>query len=132
MLSPVFILSLIVAVWALVAQCRSSAKEDPDTTCGRQFVLIVAALICFSYAPRQPQQIDPMRLYFSGSGRRPDHNLSPADYMMGLELGKSHTCTYFNMARDVDIDRLNRCFHFFPDMRSEFVKRYEEQVGFCI
>ncbi len=128
----IFTLALIIAGFAIVAECFSPEKEDEDTACGRRFLLVVAVAICLGTAPAPVRKAQPMNLYFSGLGRRPDHNLGSADYMMGIELAKSHTCTFFNMERDADIDRLKRCFHFFPEMRNEFVERFEEQVGFCI
>ncbi len=127
-----FTIALIVGAIALLAECFHSEKEDEDTACGRRFLLVVAVAICLGTAPAPVRKAEPMNLYFSGVGRRPDHNLGSADYMMGIELAKSHTCTFFNMERDADIDRLKRCIHFFPEMRTEFVERYEEQVGFCI
>ena len=128
----IFTLALIVGILALLSECFRPDKEDEEMACGRRFILVVAVAICLGTAPTSPRRVDPMKLYFISKHRRPDHNLQATDYMMGLELIKSHTCTFFNMERDADIDRLERCFHFFPDMRSEFVERYEEQVGFCI
>jgi hypothetical protein len=130
-----FTLALIVGILALLAECFRSDKEDEEMACGRRFLLVVAIAICLGTAPAPVRKAEPMNLYFSGFSpmrRRPDHNLAPADYMMGIELAKSHTCTFFNMERDADIDRLKRCIHFFPEMRTEFVERFEEQVGFCI
>jgi hypothetical protein len=128
----IFAIALIVGAIALLGECCRPYKEDEEMACGRRLILVLSVVICLGTAPAPVRKMEPMNLYFSGLGRRPDHNLGSADYMMGLELAKSHTCTFFNMERDADIDRLKRCIHFFPEMRTEFVERFEEQVGFCI
>ena len=64
--------------------------------------------------------------------RQPHFSLPAADYLMAKELAKSGQCTYFNMRRDADIDRFQRCSYFFPELRSEFAANFEERVGFCL
>ena len=133
----IFLAALLALFLLCIYECDDPRRNNPDAACGRAIlmVIMVGILIWAGGKPTNQVERDPMQIYFSGFSprrRRPDHNLPPADYMMGLELAKSHTCTYFNMARDADIDRLKRCGHFYPELLTEYRQRYEEQVGFCI
>ena len=64
--------------------------------------------------------------------RKPDPHLPPNEYMMGVELARSNACHQFDFSKDVDIDRFQRCAHFFPEFKTHYQQHLEERVGICL
>lgn len=136
----IFVAALLALFLLCISECnetREQRRRDPDASCCRTTLIVITFVILIWAGGKPAKQVerDPMQIYIGGflpRRRNPDYNLSPADYMMGLELAKAGTCIFFNMARDADIDRFKRCAHFYPELLTEFRERYQEQVGFCI
>ena len=64
--------------------------------------------------------------------RKPNPHLPPNEYMMGVELARSNACNHFDFSKDADIDRFNRCAHFFPEFKPHYRQHFEERVGICL
>ena len=143
-----FIVALVGFVYLCAADCKSDERrEDPDVILCRKVGIVIAAIVMFCNAGIKPAPVEirPTSIIFWNRNtrqtkggwevthyRHPDSMLPATDYMMGVELAKTNACHFFDLTRDAEIDRLKRCFHFFPDMRQEYAANYEERVGFCI
>lgn len=142
-----FIVALVAFITLCIRDCEDRREEDSDEVLCRKIGIVIAALVmlCNSGIKPDPITIRPTTISFWNRNtrlikgrwevthyRHPEVQLSAADYMMGVELAKSGACSFFDLSRDSEIDRLKRCFHFFPDMRQEFESKYQDQVGFCI
>jgi hypothetical protein len=149
MIYVIIFFAALLALFVLCGyECDNQRRRDPDADCcrGLLMVLLVAVLIWAGGQPAKPVKVNPMFISFwNRSGRtakrghwqvydyrKPDHNLPPAEYMMGVELAKTNACSSFLMNIDSEVDRFKRCTHFFPELRAEYQQKYEEQVGFCI
>ncbi len=64
--------------------------------------------------------------------RKPNPHLPPNEYMMGVELARSNACSQFNFKYDADIDRFNRCAHFFPEFKPYYNQHLEQRIGICL
>jgi hypothetical protein len=127
-------------------------RPSDDCGCSVIFLLISGAILCFSisstiagsqptYTQRYPMRFTMWNRYMSSSSkygyqvtnyRKPNAELPAAEYMMGVEMAKSNTCSEFDFGRLEDIDRFKRCTHFFPELTAEYRTHYEERVGICI
>jgi hypothetical protein len=141
----------IVLVGNLCINDRRRIGPD-ETFCTGLFALITGVILYVSiasaiagpqptYAQRYPMRFTMWNRYTRSSSkygyqvtnyRKPNPELPPAEYMMGVEMAKSNTCSEFNFERLEDIDRFKRCAHFFPDLAAEYRTHYEERVGICI
>ena len=138
----------------LVNMCKSDPRRrDDDSWCCSFIGLVITGFILFTYIYNgvmgpQPTFAEkhPTSFYiWNRSGRstskagwqitdyrKPNPHLPPHEYMMGVELARSNTCTHFDFSRDADIDRFQRCAHFFPEFKSYYQQHFEERVGICI
>jgi hypothetical protein len=149
----VFLIALLAFFLLCIYDCTETERErhrNPDASCcrGLLMVVLIGVMIWANGKPTQPLDLarNPFHVSFwNRSGRshkgapwtvteyrRPDANLPAAEYLMGVELAKTNSCYFFDLRRDADIDRLKRCFHFFPDIKGEFMQKYEQDVGFCL
>jgi hypothetical protein len=149
-----------IAIVAIVFLCCLASVYDnmmgrhagADCGCSFIFLLISGVILCFSinsaimgpqptYAQRYPMRFTMWNRYTRSSSkygyqitnyRKPNPELPAAEYMMGVEMAKSNTCSEFNFEKLEDIDRFKRCTHFFPDLKTEYQTHYQERVGICI
>ena len=128
------------------------SRPSDDCGCSVIFLLISGVILCFSissaiagpqptYVQRYPMRFTMWNRYTRSSSkygyqvtnyRKPNPELPPAEYMMGVEMAKSNTCSEFNFERLEEIDRFKRCAHFFPELTAEYRTHYEQRVGICI
>ncbi len=136
---------------SIVADCKRPRPGD-EFGCTLIFLIISGVILYFciasaiagpqpTYYERYPTRFTMWNRYTRSSSkygfqvtnyRKPNPALPPAEYMMGVEMAKSNTCHDFDFARLEDIDRFNRCAHFFPEFKAEYQKHYEWRVGVCI
>ncbi len=127
--------------------------RDADTSCCASFGLLITVIILFAYIhgavvgpqPTFAEKHPTTFFMWNRSGRhtskagwqitdyrKPDPHLPPNEYMMGVELARSNTCNHFNFSKDADIDRFQRCAHFFPEFKAHYQQHFEERVGICL
>lgn len=143
----IFTLALLAFITLCISDCKKRQYEHPDAAMCRKVGIVIAVIVMFCNSGIQPEpvKIRPTSITFWNRHtrplkrrwevvdyRRPDVQLPAADYMMGVELAKTNACSFFDLSQDSEIDRLKRCFYFFPSIRQEYVTKYEDQVGFCI
>ncbi len=150
----VWIAILAILFTAIVSNVMADCKRPAPDDCGLNVVwlIIVGVLLIvavqnavtgpqLSYYERYPMRFSMWNRYTRTSSkygfqvtnyRKPNPELPPAEYMMGVEMAKSNTCHEFDFARLEDIDRFKRCAHFFPELMQEYRTHYEGRVGVCI
>lgn len=141
--SLIFILALLVLLLLCICEC-TEMEHDAKRIVG--ILVCIALLIIVVRRPPAPIVRNPLHVYFwNRSGRsykrgpwqvtnyrKPHSNLPAADYLMGVELAKTDACSWFNLEHNSDIDRLKRCFYFFPDIEVEYKQKYELTTGICV
>lgn len=144
----------IVFLGCLASVYDSMTRPRPSEDCGCSFIflLISGVILCFSinsaiegpqptYTQRYPMRFTMWNRYTRTSSkygfqvtnyRKPNPELPPAEYMMGVEMAKSNTCSEFDFERLEDIDRFKRCAYFFPEFIPYYHEHLEGRVGICI
>ncbi len=147
------ILALAFVALVFSACTADPRKEHYDTPCFRNGAILITGIMLYasiysaargpqlSYYQRYPTRFSMWNRSTRSSSkygfqitdyRKPNPALPPAEYMMGVEMAKSNTCHDFDFSRLEDIDRFNRCTHFFPELKAEYQQHYEWRVGICI
>ncbi len=150
----VWIAILAILFTVLVSNTMADCKRPAPDDCGPSAIgLIIVGVLFFvavqnaaagpqlTYYERYPTRFSMWNRHTRSSSkygfqvtnyRKPNPELPPAEYMMGVEMAKSNTCHEFDFAKLEDIDRFKRCAHFFPEFKAEYQKHYEWRVGVCI
>jgi hypothetical protein len=145
---------VIIFLGCLTNIYNNMTRRRPSDECGCSviFLLISGVILYFSissalgpprltYVQQYPMRFTMWNRYTRSSSkygyqvtnyRKPNPELPAAEYMMGVEMAKSNTCSEFDFGRLEDIDRFKRCTHFFPELAAEYRTHYEERVGICI
>jgi hypothetical protein len=128
--------------------CSAPEREDIDTTCARNTLLVIFGFWLFIYTgsvfsgpppPRDPKAFSVWNSTWrdrSKSGwqlldyRKPSPHLPAEEYMMGVEMAKSNACKHFNFNHESDIARFRRCAHFFPELYTEYRVKHQGTVGY--
>lgn len=144
----IWVIFVAICFFALVVSACTAdpRREHYDTPCFRNIALGVTGFILLSYfvgATREPYVPDPkFFMIWNRSGhhhskagwqvtnyRKPSAHLTPAEYMMGVEMARSNTCHAFNFRRPDDITLFKRCAHFFPEFNDIYRQKHQATVG---
>lgn len=110
------------------------------------FVALISGFaVFFTFSEKQQAEFRayPARIYFWNrdlprasktksssiiNWRTPNINLSPDEYLMGVELAKGNHCHHFVIDNEVSRKAFCRCVHFFPEMKEEYSIKYSKKT----
>lgn len=144
----IWVIFVAICFCALVAGAwtADTRQEHYDTPCFRNIALGITGFILLCYFVRvtsEPYVPEPKfftiwnrnAYHHSKAGlqissyRKPSAHLTPAEYMMGVEMARSNACHAFDFRREDHIALFKRCAHFFPEFNDIYRQKHQATVG---